>query len=101
MTGTPQERERSIRQEITDLLLGREMTARDLSQALRIREREVVTHLEHIRKSLAPQGRSLVLTEARCLSCGFVFLARRRLSPPGRCPACRHSHLQRPGYRIL
>ena len=53
-------------------------TARDLSQLVRIREKEVASHLEHLEKSLKHSGKELVIEPAECLTCGFVFRDRTR-----------------------
>lgn len=91
---------RTIRQDIMDLLSEQEMSAMDLSQALGIAEKEVYPHLTHIARSAQAQHKRLKVRPARCLACGYVFEDRKRLTPPGRCPRCKQSHLQRPTYRI-
>jgi len=92
---------RTIRQQMIDLLSEREMTDRDLSQALGIAEKDVYTHLEHIARSLASQGKRIRIAPMACMSCGYVFRERKRWSRPGRCPQCRGSHIQRPSYAIV
>ena len=83
------------------LLLGEmEMTAIDLSQELGMSEKEVYDHLPHVARSAGSRGKRLVIMPAQCLKCGYVFRERRRFTPPGRCPRCRETHLQRPAYRI-
>jgi predicted Zn-ribbon and HTH transcriptional regulator len=37
---------------------------------------------------------------ACCRACGFVFHKRERLRKPGRCPACHHSFIEAPVFRI-
>ena len=91
----------TIRQEIISLLSGEELTVRDLSQALSIPEKEVMSHLGHIDKSVSSQGKRLVVTPYKCLSCGFVFDRRTRFNRPGRCPNCKNSHLQKASYHII
>jgi hypothetical protein len=90
----------TLRQEMVELLAGQEMTALALSRELRVREKEVYEHLPHIARSLAAQGRRLLVRPAQCLSCGYVFESRRRLTRPSRCPMCKSTHLQSPAYRI-
>ena len=90
----------TVRQHMIVLLSEREMSARELSQATGIREKEVYEHLSHIARSVAAQRRELVLLPARCLVCGYVFEDRKRLTRPGRCPRCKRAHLQRPMYRV-
>jgi len=92
---------RTLRQQIIDLLSEQEMTDRDLSQALGIPEKEVYTHLGHIARSLASQGKKLRVAPVECMSCGFIFRERTRWSRPGRCPQCKDSHIQRPSYTIV
>jgi len=96
----PFENQLTLRQQIVDLLCSEEMTVRDLSQAVRIPEKEVLDHLSHIERSAQRLGKKLVITPYRCLSCGFVFEKRSRLTKPGRCPICKKSHLQTAHYYI-
>ncbi len=91
---------KTIRQELIDVLMDREMTAIDLSQEVGIREKEVYEHLPHIARSVASQGKKLVVEQPRCLKCGFVFEGRKRFTRPGRCPKCRETHIQNPSYTI-
>ena len=90
----------TIRQHIIDLLTQREMNATELSQDLGIREKEVYEHLPHISRSVAAQGKMLVILPSQCLSCGYVFEERKRFTRPSRCARCRGTHLQRPAYVI-
>jgi len=76
------------------------MTAMEISQAVRIPEKEVYRHLPHIQKSVAGQGKELLVTPCTCRACGFVFKERRRLTRPGRCPRCRESRIDSPVFRI-
>jgi len=48
----------TIRKQMIELLDNKEMSARDLSQALSIREKEVYTHLSHIARSVTAQKRN-------------------------------------------
>ena len=84
----------TIRQQIIELLGTDRFTARDLSQAVSITEKEVMAHLQHIERSVRYQGKKLVEAPHQCLSCGFVFDRRNRFSRPGRCPKCRNSHIR-------
>ena len=90
----------TIRQRIIELLEGEELGAREISQTVRISEKEVYEHLDHVARSLKGQGRKLILQPSECLSCGYIFRDRKRLTPPGRCPQCRATHIQPPQYRI-
>jgi hypothetical protein len=91
----------SIRQEIIDLLRGGPLSAKEISRALRVREREVYEHLGHVRLSLAAaKGERLEVEPSRCLGCGYVFRKRHRLTAPSRCPICRGSHISEPRYQV-
>jgi predicted Zn-ribbon and HTH transcriptional regulator len=91
----------TIRQQIITLLTEEELSARDISQLVSIREKEVCLHLDHINRSVSSQGKVLVVTPCQCLSCGFIFKDRQRLSSPGRCPQCKGSHISMARYRIV
>jgi predicted Zn-ribbon and HTH transcriptional regulator len=90
----------TIRQEMIELLSEEEMNARELSQALGIQEKEVYEHLPHIARSVAAQGKKLIVRPFRCLVCGYVFKDRKRFTRPGRCPQCKEGHIQRASWRI-
>ena len=76
------------------------VSARDISQALRIREKDVYDHLAHVRRTMAGQGRKLTVQPFACLKCGFVFKERQRFTRPGRCPQCRETYLEEPLYAL-
>lgn len=94
------ENPQTVRQQLFDLLSAEDMTVRDLSQAVSIPEKEVMEHLVHIDRSAQRLGKKLMVTPYKCLSCGFVFEKRSRLTKPGRCPNCKKSHMQTAHYRI-
>lgn len=90
----------TLRQELAEILSRGPHSLRALSQQLKIPEREVLVHLEHLRRSAAARGAHLVVEPTRCLQCGFEFRGRDRLKKPGRCPRCRSSHLEAPRYYL-
>lgn len=91
----------TLRQQIIDLLQEQELTVREMSQELGIREKEVYDHLGHIGRSESRQGRQLVVHPWSCLGCGYVFIDRKRLTRPGRCPKCKNSHLAAARFLIV
>ena len=99
-TDTHQDYTKTLRQHITDLLSENDMGARELSQALGIREKEVFDHISHIARSVKAKGKKLIILPSQCLSCGYVFEDRTRFTPPGRCPSCKKSHLKNPTFKI-
>jgi hypothetical protein len=96
----PEERYRTVRKTIAALLAEGPLTARQISGELRIPERDVCEHLEHIRKTLEKGGSRLTVVPARCERCGFVFRKRVRLKKPGKCPLCRGESLEDPIFSI-
>jgi len=90
----------TVRQRIIHLLEQEEVTARDISQRVGIREREVYDHLHHIAKSMTARGKKLKIPPFACLGCGYVFKERERFTRPGRCPRCRGTRIQKPVYRL-
>ncbi|MHC1745140.1 MAG: transcriptional regulator [Syntrophobacteraceae bacterium] len=90
----------TVRQDMIDLLTSRELTARQISQELGIREREVYDHLPNIARSLTGQRRKLVALPFACMDCGHVFAERKRWTRPGRCPKCKNGHIQEPRFRV-
>ena len=91
---------KTLRKEMIALLEISPLSARDLSQALKLREKLVYDHLVHIEKTVRAKGRKLIILPARCESCGFVFSERGRFTRPGRCPKCKNSHIRAPAYQI-
>ena len=96
----PSDSQQTVRQQILDLLSLKEMTVREISQTVRISEKEAMDHLSHIELSVKRLGKQLIIIPYRCLTCGFVFDNRSRFTKPGRCPKCKKSHLQTAYYRI-
>lgn len=77
------------------------MTAGELSKAVGVREKEVALHLNHIERSAAAKGNTLVIRPFECLSCGYEFKERKRYTRPGRCPKCKGTHVENPMFRIV
>ncbi len=96
----PREEYSTIRQAIMVLLTEHPVSAREISAAAHIPEKEVAGHLEHIRAALRKEGRRLSLTPAICMKCGFAFRKRDRLTRPGKCPVCRNEQIADPLYCI-
>ena len=96
----PVEMHDTVRREIIVVLEQGERSAKDLSSEVRISEKEVYSHLEHIRKTISATGRHLAVTPAECRKCWFVFSKRERLKKPGKCPVCRGESIHEPLYSI-
>jgi hypothetical protein len=96
----PLERSETLRRAILRHLEEEPLTARELSARVHIREREVIPHLEHLERSLRRSESRLVFDAAECLSCGYEFRGRRRLTRPSACPRCRAQHIASPVFRV-
>ena len=75
---------KTIRQQIITLLTEGEMDARELSQEVGIKEKEVYEHLAHISRTLDAKERKIKIHASECLKCGYVFKDRKRFTRPGR-----------------
>lgn len=85
----PEARFATHRQKLLDLLGKEPLSARELSAAVGLPEKEVYVHLEHLQRSLRRGPKRLVVTAPVCRKCGFSFAKRTRLNRPSRCPVCR------------
>jgi len=94
------ERTRTVREAIREELLRGAATARELSERVSIREKDVAEHLEHLDKSLRARGERLVVEPATCIACGYAFARRSRLTRPGSCPECGSTRIDPPAFRI-
>jgi transcriptional regulator len=98
----PGERSTTLRESLRRALLDGWRSARDLSQAVGISERDVAEHLEHLEHSLRHRGETLAIDPAACLACGFVFAERQRhrFTRPSGCPQCRGRRISVPRFHV-
>ena len=96
----PRTAQETTRHAITALLGEGPVSAKDISVAVHLPEKEVYSHLEHIRRSLHATGAVLEVTPAECRKCGFVFAKRDRMTSPGKCPVCRNEAILDPLFSI-
>ncbi len=97
---TASERSATPRAAIYEALLGKALSALEISARTSVREKDVASHLEHLARSLRSRGERLVVTPAECLGCGFVFRDRQRFTCPSRCPKCADEHVAAPAFRV-
>jgi transcriptional regulator len=90
------EKPQTLRKEIAKALEEGAMDLREISQLFRIREKDVLDHLQHISRS-----KRLEIEPAVCLGCGFSFKKRGRLNTPSRCPLCKSESISPPRYRVI
>lgn len=98
--------EDTVRRRIIEALKGGLLSAKDISKAVGIREKEVAEHLEHVSKTISHAGMrgerlKFVVEHSVCISCGFVFRKRDRLKTPGRCPVCRSEEITETRFGII
>jgi len=90
----------TVRESIRDALRDGPVTTRDLSQVVGVPEHDVVSHLEHVERSLKHKGERLEIETPTCLDCGFAFTQRHRYTRPGSCPNGRSLRIALPRFRI-
>lgn len=96
----PVERQETIRQQIISLLEGNTLSAKDISTDIRVSEKDVYGHLEHIQRTMNKTKYNFLIMPSECKKCGFVFRKRDRLRKPGKCPVCRGESIQDPLFSI-
>ncbi|MBI5196284.1 MAG: transcriptional regulator [Nitrospirae bacterium] len=96
----PVERKDTLRHGIIALIEGNALTAKEISAAIKISEKEVYEHLEHIRMTLNRHDRRLSVSPAECKKCGFIFEKREKLKKPGKCPECKGESIYYPVFNI-
>ncbi len=96
----PAERQETVRQNIISVIKGRTLSARGISAEVKVSEKEVYGHLEHIQKTVNKKEHNFMVTPAECRKCGFVFRKRDRLKKPGKCPVCNSELIQEPLFSI-
>ncbi|RJR19288.1 MAG: transcriptional regulator [Nitrospiraceae bacterium] len=96
----PDERQETVRKNIVSVLQEQPHTAREISGTVRIPERAVYDHLQHIQKTVIRRALRLIITPSECKKCGFVFEKREKLHKPGKCPVCRNEAITEPVYSI-
>lgn len=96
----PMERKESIRDALARELREDPLTSRELSTRVRIPEKDVAEHLEHLSRSLLAHGERLHVEPASCLGCGFTFVRREKLTRPSRCPECSAERIEPPSFRV-
>ncbi|MDO5674443.1 MAG: transcriptional regulator [bacterium] len=96
-----EESEQTLRGQLRTVLGQGWHTLRELSQLVRVSEKDLISHLEHLRRANRAGEESFEVDAPLCLHCGFHFIARTRLQAPGRCPKCRSTRISKARYRIV
>ena len=87
------------RQVIARVLRTGPHTVEDLARKVGAPAKSVLVDLEHVRRGLK-EGDEWAVTDAVCLSCGFIFRGRERLETPSRCPECKSEDIEDPRFEI-
>jgi predicted Zn-ribbon and HTH transcriptional regulator len=90
----------TVREQLLEALRVGPATARDLSRAVGVSERDVLRHLGHVERSLRGRGGRLRVEPPSCLDCGFGFAKRERLARPGHCPRCKGTRISLPSFSV-
>jgi len=85
----------TTRQEIADYISKKEASAKELSKALSMQEKDVYYDLEHVAKKY---GRMFKVILPECRKCGFVFS--KKIGKPSKCPQCQSTWITEPEYYI-
>jgi len=85
----------TVRQEISGFIKEAPATARDISKAVGITEKDAYYHLEQISKKF---GKDLKVILPECRKCGFTFS--KKFGKPSKCPECNETWITEPEYYI-
>ncbi len=96
----PVERQETVRKKIISVLEGQTLSAKEISALVKVSEKEVYSHLEHIQRTINKRKQNLNITPAECRKCRFVFKKRDRLKKPGKCPVCHGEFIHEPLFSI-
>lgn len=90
------------RRSVAKVLRARPMTVMEISRQFGIPIKLALAEVEHIRRSLrgGHAGEKFHVRESACVSCGFAFRGRSRLTAPSRCPICRSERISEPEFSI-
>ncbi|MEF8824514.1 MAG: hypothetical protein V5B78_06200 [Desulfohalobiaceae bacterium] len=76
------------------------VSLRELSQLVHASEKDLISHLPHVERSLKKSSKVLIRVPAACRNCGFEFTGRKDFKKPSRCPDCRSESISPPQFRI-
>ncbi len=88
----------TIRQNIASLIKDNPLSLDEICSTLLLNPHDALNHISHLKRSLKS---NLEIKPAVCKACGFIFKERSRLSPPGRCPKCKHERIAGPWFSAL
>lgn len=90
---------RTTRERITDRLRETPMDVPEVATTFEIRANEVLTHVEHISRSLESTDEQLLVAPPTCQECGFDDYDN-LINRPARCPECKSEAVSDPAFAI-
>jgi hypothetical protein len=76
------------------------LSYKELSAMLGVSEKDLPQHMEHVAKSLRSKGSQLIILPAACITCGYRFEKRKKLTLPSRCPLCKSERIDPPLFTV-
>lgn len=91
--------EETTRRRIADRLRDDPAPAGTLAREFGVRTATVLSHVEHISKSLDPSDEQLLAAPPECRHCGFADFDD-LINRPSRCPECKSESVEEPVFTI-
>lgn len=91
--------DRTTRERVADTLRDRPDTPSGLSADFEVSRGTILTHVQHIARSLDDTDDELLVRPPECRNCGFAGFDE-PLNVPSRCPECRHEGVEEPAFTI-
>lgn len=88
------------REEIITLLQQGEATSEQLAYHFQTTRKNILTDLDHIRKTLKRKKGELLIKMPVCRSCGFQFKLD-TVKEPSKCPKCNSTWIEPPTYKVM
>jgi hypothetical protein len=91
--------DRTTRERIADVLRDHPDTPSGLATAFTLSRGTILTHVQHVARSLDGTDEELLVRPPACRECGFDAFDQ-PLNLPSRCPECKHEGLEEPAFVI-
>ncbi|KYK33253.1 MAG: transcriptional regulator [Theionarchaea archaeon] len=88
------------REDIIQLLQEQAMTSHELAHHFQTTEKNILSDLRHIRKTLKGTDQDLAVKMPLCKGCGFQFNLN-SIKEPSKCPKCKSTWVEPPIYRVI
>lgn len=91
--------DRTTRERIADTLRDRPDTPSGLSAEFSLSRGSILSHVQHVARSLDGTDEDLLVRPPACRECGFDEFDE-PVNVPSRCPECKHEGIEEPAFRI-